>query len=160
VLGIKKKYFIGIAGHHLTQPDLSYYSNNDNGLLYRKYSLHAGAEFVLRQGDYRTDRGTVYLQPGIVARMQQDAQEVNVGLNLDVQPFVAGVWYRHNIGNPDGIAALVGLRYGRFRVGYSYDFSLSKLSDGSGGAHEVSLALMFACNKRRRRPGALECPEF
>ncbi len=160
LLGIKKKYFVGIAGHHLTQPDLSYYSNNDKGLLYRKYTLHAGAEFVLRQGDYRTDRGTVYLQPGIVGLLQQDAQQVNAGANLSVSPFTLGVWYRHNIGNADAVAALVGLKYGRLKVGYSYDLSLSKLSDGSGGAHEVSLALMFACSRKRNRPGALECPEF
>jgi hypothetical protein len=46
------------------------------------------------------------------------------------------------------------------KFGYSYDLTLSKLSDGSGGAHEVSLALLIGCNKKRRRPGAIKCPEF
>ena len=100
------------------------------------------------------------LQPGVLAQFQQDARQVNVGLNWDYYPFSAGVWYRHNIGNPDGVAALIGLRYNRLKIGYSYDFTLSKLSDGSGGAHEVSVALLFACNQKRNRPGAIKCPEF
>lgn len=160
VLGVREKYFVGVSAYHLTQPDLSYYSNNVEGPLYRKYTLHAGAEFVLKQGEYRSNRGEVLLQPGVLVQVQHDTQQVNAGLNLEVSPFAAGVWYRHNLGNPDGVAAFVGIMHKSIKFGYSYDFSLSKLSDGSGGAHEVSLAFMFACNKKRNRPGAIKCPEF
>ena len=160
MLGIREKYFIGVASHHLTQPDLSYYSNNDIGPLYRKYTLHAGAEFVLKEGEYRSERGRMYLQPGVLVQLQQDAQQVNAGFNIDYSPLTLGVWYRHNFSNPDGIAALVGIKHRSFKMGYSYDFTMSKLNDGSGGAHEVSLAFMFACNKKRNRPGAIKCPEF
>lgn len=160
LLGIGEKYFIGVSSHHLTQPDLSYYSNNDNGLLYRKYTVHAGAEFVLKQGEYRSDRGTMYFQPGLMYQQQQEARQVVAGFNIDYFPLTAGVWYRHNISNPDGVVALIGIKYERIKIGYSYDITLSKLSDGSGGAHELSLAIRFACNKKRNRPGAIKCPEF
>ena len=160
LIGIREKYFIGVAGHHLTQPELSYYSNNDKGALYRKYTVHAGAEFVLKEGEYRSDRGKMLFQPGVLVQLQQDAQQINAGFNIDYNPLTAGVWYRHNISNPDMVAALIGIKFRGLKLGYSYDFSVSKLKDGSGGAHEVSLAVMFACDKKRNRPGAIKCPEF
>lgn len=160
LLGISKKFFIGVASHHLTQPDLSYYSNTVEGPLYRKYLVHAGGEFVLIEGGYRSGDDKMYLRPGILMQVQQDAQQVIGGFNVDYIPLTMGIWYRHNISNPDGVIFLLGLRHNRVKFGYSYDLTLSKLSDGSGGSHEVSLSFMFACNKKRNRPGALECPEF
>lgn len=160
LLGIREKYFIGVASHHLTQPDLAYYSNNGNSPLYRKYTVHAGADFVLRQGEYRSDRGMVKLQPGLLFQLQQNATQVAGGANLEIFPLTLGFWYRNNIGNTDAVAGLVGLHFRNMKFGYSYDLTLSKLSDGSGGAHEVSLAFLIGCNKKRRRPGAIKCPEF
>jgi len=102
----------------------------------------------------------MYLQPGVLFQLQQDAQQVNAGFNIDYFPVVAGIWYRHNIGNPDGVVFLFGIRQNRYKFGYSYDLTLSKLSDGSGGSHEVNLSILFGCNKKRNRPGAIKCPEF
>lgn len=160
LLGIRKKFFVGLASHHLTQPDLSYYSNNVESPLYRKYTLHAGGQFVLIKGGYRSSGDKMVIQPGVLMQMQQDARQVTGGFNVDYIPLTLGIWYRHNFSNPDGVIFLAGLRYNRIKFGYAYDLTLSKLSDGSGGAHEVSLAFQFACNKKRNRPGALECPEF
>ncbi len=160
VLGIRKKYFFGFATHHLTQPDLAYYSNNDKSSLSRKYTFHAGAEFELKQGDYKTGRGALYMLPGILYQQQLEARQLNLGLNFNYFPVSLGAWYRYNIENSDGLIFQFGIKYDRYRFGYSYDYTLSKLTNGSGGAHEVSLAVLIACNKKRNRTGAIKCPEF
>lgn len=160
VLGIKKMYFFGFSAHHLTQPDLAFYSNNVKSPLSRKYTAHAGAEIKLMQGDYNSDRGSLYLLPGVLYQQQLEARQLNVGVNLELSPVSLGVWYRYNFDNPDGVIFMAGLKQKRFKFGYSYDLSMSKLRDGSGGAHEISLAIFVACDKKRNRPGAIKCPEF
>ncbi len=160
VLGIKEKYFVGIAAHHLTQPGLNYYSNTENNLLYRKYTFHAGARFNLSESNYRTESSKFYIAPNILYQYQQGAQQVNFGLYLYRSPLIVGVWYRHNIENGDGAIFLVGLELKRFNFGYSYDLTLSKLKNATSGAHEVSVTMLFNCNKKRNRPGAIKCPEF
>ncbi|OQX75554.1 MAG: hypothetical protein B6D61_10150, partial [Bacteroidetes bacterium 4484_249] len=160
VLGIKEKYYIGIATHHLAEPNLNFYSNSENNLLYRKYTFHAGAYFNLGERNYRSGSSDFFLSPNVLYQYQQGAQQINLGLYIQRTPLVVGVWYRHNIENADGAIFLVGLKLKRFNFGYSYDLTMSKLSNATGGAHEVSVTMLFNCNKKRNRPGAIKCPEF
>ncbi len=160
VLGIREKYFIGIAAHHLTQPALDFYANSKENLLYRKYTFHAGAKFDLGGGGYNPRDNNFILSPNILYQYQQTAQQLNVGVYLERKPLVAGIWYRYNIQNSDGIILLLGLSHKRIRIGYSYDVTLSKLQGTTGGAHEISLTLLVNCNKKRNKPGAIKCPEF
>jgi len=55
------------------------------------------------------------------------------------------------------------LQQGILSVGYSYDYTLSKLTNAvSGGAHEISLTLNFEGKEvRGRRPAAnMSCPRY
>ncbi|MCB2219392.1 MAG: PorP/SprF family type IX secretion system membrane protein [Bacteroidetes bacterium] len=158
VLGIREKYYIGFASNHLTEPDLGYYSNSSNPL-FRKYTAHAGALFTVLEGDYRSERGKLILNPNVLYQQQQNAKQLNAGCNVEFMPLIAGIWYRHNFVNPDGFIFLVGLKQKRYKFGYSYDLTMSELSGESGGAHEISFALLINCDKRNR-PGAIKCPEF
>lgn len=160
LLGIGKKYFIGAATHHLTQPVLEFYNNSKNNLLYRKYTLHAGARFDLGGGGYNRQDNNFVLSPNIMYLYQQSAQQINVGVYLEKSPLTAGIWYRHNIDNSDGAIFVIGLAHKRLKIGYSYDVTLSELKGTTGGAHEVSLAFLFNCDKKRNKPGAIKCPEF
>lgn len=153
-----QKFYVGIAGHHLTEPDVGYYADNSSPL-YRKYTAHAGAIITLTEGDYRTERGKLILNPNVLYQQQQNAQQLNIGLNGELMPLVVGIWYRHNFNNPDGVIFLAGIKQNRFKFGYSYDLTMSELAGESGGAHELSVALYFNCNKRNK-PGAIKCPEF
>jgi type IX secretion system PorP/SprF family membrane protein len=160
VLGISEKYFIGFAAHHIAQPALEFYANSKENLLYRKYTIHAGAKFDLGGGGYNPNENNFVLSPNILYQYQQAAQQLNVGVYLERKPLVAGIWYRYNVQNSDGVILLLGLSLNRIRVGYSYDVTLSKLKGTTGGAHELSLTLLVNCNKKRNKPGAIKCPEF
>jgi hypothetical protein len=75
-------------------------------------------------------------------------------------PFIGGIWYRQNIDNHDAVILLVGLEQEKFKFGYSYDLTVSRLTIVSGGAHEVSFTLMFDCRPKKRRLRAISCPSF
>jgi len=160
VMGISEKYFVGFAVDHVTQPVLAYYNASENHLLYRKYTAHAGASFNLSSYNYGRNGGGVILSPNILYQQQQHAKQINAGLYVEKSPLILGVWYRSTFENPDGVIFLLGIKQKRFKFGYSYDLTLSKLKGTSGGAHEVSLAVLVGCNKKRNKPGAIKCPEF
>jgi hypothetical protein len=78
---------------------------------------------------------------------------------------VGGLWYRGNLGGDkfigsDSFIALVGIQKGIFKFGYSYDVTVSKLSNSTGGSHELSLGLQFECHPKKKRFRAISCPSF
>lgn len=67
-----------------------------------------------------------------------------------------GVWYR----NKDAFITSIGINTPHFKLGYSYDLTLSKLGTGSGGSHELSMGINFNCKPKRRTFRAISCPSF
>ena len=165
VLGYKDIFYVGAALHHLTQPTTSFY---EAGLdkLYRKLTIHAGVNinFGTRHKSYSGSPPSITLSPAIVYIHQYQFNQFNVGLNLTIYPFVVGVWYRNNIPGVDAVIALLGFQYRGFQFGYSYDVTISKLTNATGGAHEVSLGYRFKPSKLSRRTiernKEIPCPRF
>lgn len=160
VLGIREKYYVGFAVHHMTQPEVNFYTNSTDNQLYIKYTAHAGAKLQLTDSYFESEKGKLYVSPNLLYQQQKNAKQFNGGFSIDYYPFTVGAWYRHNLDYPDAIAILFGIKQKRFKFGYSYDTSLSALKGASGGAHEVSVELLIMCSGKRKRPGAIKCPEF
>jgi hypothetical protein len=50
---------------------------------------------------------------------------------------------------------------GVFKVGYSYDVTVSKLNNGvSGGSHEISMGFNLNCKKPIPKFRTISCPSF
>jgi hypothetical protein len=61
----------------------------------------------------------------------------------------------------DAFILCLGVSTPKFKVGYSYDITVSKLGNGvSGGSHEVSLGFNFACKKKPKNFRKISCPSF
>ncbi len=148
----------GIAVDHMTQPKVGFYADNATQLDI-KYTVHAGANISLHKNGASEER-EFSLSPNVLYQQQFKFHQLNVGLYLTVDPFIGGVWFRHNFENPDAIIPMLGLNYKGFRVGYSYDYSVSRLKGASGGAHEVSASYQFPCIEKRRHIRAIKCPRF
>lgn len=159
VLGIAQKFYFGVAAHHLTQPELGYYYNQGVSPFEIKYTAHAGGNIVLHEGSFRSEKGKLELSPFAIYQRQQQAQQITAGTNISLYPITLGVWYRYSGSNPDGLAFLVGFKQGNYKLGYSYDLTLSKIGRRSGGAHEISFTLLI-CTVKRNKSGAIKCPEF
>jgi type IX secretion system PorP/SprF family membrane protein len=150
--------YAGFSVAHMTQPRNGFYSDNST-FLYIKYTVHAGSVIDLKKGYGSSDR-EFSISPNVLYQQQYKFHQLNIGLYLTIDPFVGGLWFRHNFENADALIPLVGIHYKNLRVGYSYDITLSKLSGVSGGAHEVSASWQFPCVEKRRHIRAIKCPRF
>lgn len=158
MLSYNDRYYGGIAVDHLSQPDIGFYSDKTSKLS-MKYTVHAGTLIDLGGNGIGNER-EFSLSPNILYQQQATFHQLNIGMYLTVDPFVGGVWFRHNFENADALIPMVGIHYKNLRVGYSYDVTVSKLSSVSGGAHEVSASWQFPCVEKRRHIRAIKCPRF
>ncbi len=150
VLAFSDKFFAGFAAHHLTQP-YEGFTNAAKSRLPRKYTGHAGAVIPLnRFGDEWS------ISPNVIYQQQANFQQLNLGLYVTKGPLVGGLWYR----NQDAIIALIGFKTDKIKVGYTYDVTISKLSNASAGSHELSLILSFKCKVKRKKFNTINCPTF
>lgn len=155
IIGYTEKLFFGFATHHLTEPNESLMSSIDVPLP-RRYTAHAGAVLPLEGGKGRYSKVDDFISPNIIFTQQGTFQQLNMGLYVKKSSLTCGVWYR----NKDAFIVAVGLESEYVKVGYSYDITVSKLSLGSGGSHEVSLGFDFACKPKRKTYRMISCPSF
>lgn len=172
--------WVGFAAHHLTQPNQSI--SGDNSRLPIKYSAHGGYKFFLKpgimgQGVYsrKSERS---IAPAVQYRHQGPFDQMDVGMYFTLEPILLGTWYRgipfkqvQGFSNNESIVLLVGLtilrgdakRQDVLNIGYSYDYTISKLGPGAGGSHEFSLVYTFPIRNPRKPPldkMVIPCPEF
>jgi type IX secretion system PorP/SprF family membrane protein len=162
VFGWKGILHGGVAVHHLTQPDLAFYTENQNELP-MKITGHLGMNINLEGGGMgfaEDSEPTFYVAPNLLYQQQGEFHQLNAGLYVIRLPIIIGTWFRHNFENADAVIVLVGINYQNLKIGYSYDITLSKLKSNTGGAHEVSLAWQFNCIEKRRKLHAIKAPGF
>jgi type IX secretion system PorP/SprF family membrane protein len=144
--------YAGVAVHHLFEPNESFL--NGTSPLPRKYTAHAGGVIPLSKSKYESE---TYISPNILYQQQGDFKQLNLGMYFKKDAIVGGIWYRGN----DSFILLVGLEQNMFRIGYSYDLTLSKLTNNvSSGSHEISLGYTLKCKppSKKYRPGI--CPSW
>lgn len=152
ILGFSEKYFVGFAVNHLAEPNESVISGASP--LPRKYTFHAGGMIPLDG----TEDG-VSISPNLLVQAQQDFLQINLGMYYARNPLMLGLWYRTSVKNGDSFIALVGFQTGIFKVGYSYDYTVSKLGR-TGGSHEISLGIQFDCKPKKKKFRTISCPSF
>ena len=148
-----KHFFAGFAAHHLNTPNESMIIGNSP--LPMRFTGHMGAEIQLgRQSKYAN--GTS-IMPNVIYQYQNGFQELSVGTYVKYGAFNAGFWYR----NKDAFIMTIGVNTGKFKLGYSYDVTVSKLNNGvSCGSHEISLGLNLSCKSKPISFKTISCPSF
>lgn len=157
-------FYIGGAFHHLNRADQSF-SSEAQDLLYSRYTVHAGGEFMLgnRFG----------LVPGVIVMSQGPSFQVNAGTSLkfllnggrnsSTQAFQVGLWSRVSNQVESGVlndALILSTRfdYDNFTLGFSYDLNVSPLQDATNNNGGFELALQYKiCGQQRR---GVYCPTF
>ena len=158
IAGYGERFFVGFSASHITRPNEGFISTSR---LPVKYTVHAGGVISIESKPYKkyTVEETT-LSPNILFSKQQDFEEFNYGLYLNKYPFVVGTWFRHSTKNPDAFIVLLGFVQETFQVGYSYDITVSRLTNQSGGAHEFSLTFRLPCPVKAERIAPINCPKF
>jgi type IX secretion system PorP/SprF family membrane protein len=151
-------YYGGFSAHHLNRPRESFYGNYKLPI---KYTAHLGMFFEpTRQRRANTLPFDYFISPNVILQNQGDFYRINYGFYSGIESIMAGVWYRQDLTNPNTIIFLIGLTVDNYRIGYSYDYSLSGYSGITHGAHELSLSIYFYDPKRNLRDRILNCPRF
>lgn len=141
-LGQHNNIYWGTSIHHLTRPNESIIEGDQKGKIPVKVTLHAGARTRKLHHGLLSREFTV--SPNILYQQQGSFKLVNFGIYLIEKSFLFGGWLRNNMDvRPDAIIGLVGFTKNRFQFGYSFDFTLSKLSNYSYGSHEVSVTFFI-----------------
>jgi type IX secretion system PorP/SprF family membrane protein len=158
ILGYGEKYFFGVSVAHLTKPNEGFISQSR---MPRRLTIHAGGVIdLVKKTRRRSNTEGPTLSPNILFMQQQNFQEINYGLYFNRYPFVGGLWFRQSFTNADAFIVMAGIQASMFKVGYSYDITVSKLTNATGGGHEVSLGIQFNCKPEKKRARQINCPSF
>jgi len=151
LLILSDKFYLGAALKHLNTPNDGILLVNDNlsrGLPLR-YTFHGGTELVVKKGN--KVRQPSFISPNFLFVSQGPYQQLNVGAYAGLGAIIAGGWYRHTFNNSDAIILMAGFREGIFKMGLSYDLTVSGLSGRSGGTYELTLGILFDQNEKLRK---------
>ena len=158
LIGYTKNFFFGLAAHHLTQPNEAFFTESK---LPFKFTAHMGANIAISKKRLHNSIQN-YLIPNLVFQNQGPFTQVTYGLAFARNGIAAGLGLRQNSVNIDALIITLGFlpENTPWRIGYSYDYTISEFSNAGGGAHEVSLAYQFPCKVKRKRIETIKCPKF
>lgn len=139
LLFINPGFTFGIAAKHINSPsnDILKINHNSFGGIPVRWVLHGNAQIPLG----RSGRKSTILAPALLLAKQSAFFQMNIGAQLQFSSVYTGLWYRHVRKNPDALIAVFGIRKGIWKIGYSFDFTLSELGIGQGGSHEISIGI-------------------
>jgi type IX secretion system PorP/SprF family membrane protein len=158
MLGFTDRWYIGIVGHHLTEPNEAFLSQSRLPL---KLTAHAGANIPLGRKRLHNSLQS-YIVPNVVYQQQGSASQLTAGVSFARGPLAGGLALRQGSFNPDAVIFILGITPPDlpWTFGYSYDYTISDLTNTLGGSHEVSLGYKLPCRTRASKLKALKCPKF
>ncbi len=169
VLVYNKFFWGGFSVYHLNEPNNSILGADNR--IPAKYSVHAGVRINIQRGPFRQNKVTS-IAPSFIYKNQGQFDQLDLGFHFLYEPVMVGFWYRglplkqsvdDNV-NQDAAVLSLGMRLNTFELSYSYDFTISRFSTASGGAHEVAVIYHFEASvnpgKVRRKDKLIPCPTF
>jgi type IX secretion system PorP/SprF family membrane protein len=163
------RVWFGLSAHHLNEPNQSI-AGGDSPLS-MKYSLHGGYRIYfddIRSGYHNPSSRERSITPTLNYKTQDDFDQLDLGVYFTLEPVIFGLWYRgipiktfRGVASNEAIIVMAGFETGQTTIGYSFDYTISELTIGTGGAHEVSLTYQFSLADPRKPPREvreLKCP--
>lgn len=164
-----RKYWLGVSFYHLNKPNETLRGDAEESLLPLKYSAHGGYKYAINP-DEKEEFQRRSVSAAFNYRGQAEFDQFDIGFYYSQYVFNIGLWYRGIPGfkaykkgysNNDAVSFIVGVRTDRLNIGYSYDFTISKLTNMSHGAHEIALSYQLCKLKKQKKKRLLvPCPKF
>lgn len=161
MLILNSHFYLGGAIKHLNTPNEGILLVNDNvsrGLPMR-YSVHGGTEIIVKKGNKR--KAPAFISPNFLFVAQGPYKQLNVGAYAGLGKFYAGAWTRHTFRNADAVMFLAGFKEGIYKIGLSYDLTISGLALNTGATFEITMGLLLDNNeqlkKKKKRADINDC---
>ncbi|MBN1157751.1 MAG: type IX secretion system membrane protein PorP/SprF [Bacteroidales bacterium] len=167
LLSYSERFWIGACVDHLLRPNQSFYyyeeEEGNPGKVPLKYSVFGGIKFIKNEHLLRPIPTSIHI--AFLFRQQEQFRQLDMGVYWYRSPIIMGFWYRgipmyKEVFNRDAFTSLIGIKTNNISIGYSYDFTISRLVTHTGGAHEISIAYAFKTKPIERKPRQLPCPDF
>lgn len=168
-IGFTREYWGGFQISHLLKPNESIRQEAVSELP-TTYYLMGGGKFNLSGNIGKMNEES--LQCTFIYKSQQKFDQVDIGAYWYKRPLVVGLWYRgipvfkhyaRGYANNDALAVIIGYQADGWKVGYSYDFTISRLAMKSAGAHEISFIYEFNKNQKiteKTKKVIIPCSKF
>ena len=137
----KKAFFAGLSVYNILQHEENV--TGDEFRLPTRFNFQAGAQFFLREKD------KVYMS--LTTMLQGKATEITLGgayglllSEVGRNELIGGAWYRYK----DAVIPYIGYQSDNFQFGFSYDFTVSSLSNG-GIKNAYEMTLLFRATDKR-----------
>ncbi len=157
-----EKVYIGFAANNLLMRKQSISGNSDEAVP-MKFTVHFGANLPIK---HKADmRYKVWLSPNLLFVNQGKTFQVDASFLTGISFVYFGLGARYSIYNADAVIGYLGFKKGKFRVGYSYDYTISPLMNKSGGSHELSFTFNWSGGddnslNPRKLKGYVPCPDI
>ncbi|MCS6934589.1 MAG: PorP/SprF family type IX secretion system membrane protein [Chitinophagales bacterium] len=156
-----EKLYVGLAVNNLTMRKNSF-TGVDDARVPMRLAAHFGGNILIR---HRKDMlYNIWLSPNVIFINQGRALQVQGTFLTGISFAYFGMGARHSIYNMDAVIAHLGFKKGKFRVGYSYDYTVSKLINRTGGTHELTFTFNWSGEDNSLNPKALKgyvpCPDI
>lgn len=151
--------YLGASLYHINRPKESFLGD-DNIILPMRFTAHGGGFFPSSDGV-----STLYVS-GLYSRQASASEyvfggavELNVNNNQDPPTnFYIGSWVRFS-NVTDAIIPYIGLDFGNFSLGLTYDINVSAFRTASESLGGVEISLIYI-GKNPDGKKALHCPRF
>jgi type IX secretion system PorP/SprF family membrane protein len=149
-------FYFGGAVHNITEPNQSFYKTPGNASnLPRRYTVQAGMNLPLSRSKYSNSA----ISPALIIMRQREFTQISLGFYASKGPLVLGALVRQTAANSDALTFMAGFRSGKFKFGYSFDFTISEGYQALKGSHEISAVIEW--NRRSKsRSVHLVCPRI
>ncbi len=162
LLAYSDKFWFGFTVDHLMT--LSPHLSATGDYIPLRVSVYGGGKYEIYGRTRRVKEENI---TGAFNLLIQDKYKyLDLGMYYVKAPLIFGLWYRGLPVFPENrtlgaLSLLVGYKINAYKIGYSYDFTTSRLITQTGGAHEVSLIYSFGAKKRRLvKHKFVPCPIF
>jgi type IX secretion system PorP/SprF family membrane protein len=132
-----RQWYAGIGIQHLFEPEPNF---KKDFYVYINRSVFLTGGYLFKLEEHLLD-----IEPSIFVRQGAGSWQTDLNTNFHFRDkYWAGLTYRFQ----DAIVILAGLKLKNgIKAGYSYDITISKLSNGgSGGSHEIVIGYTFDLN--------------
>lgn len=130
-----EKLYVGFAAHNLLLRKESVTGTSSTAVP-PKLTVHFGAN--LNVSHKKSNLYNIWVSPNVLFVNQGKDFQVEGTFLSGISFMYFGLGYRNAIYNSDAVIGYLGFKKGKFRVGYSYDYTISKLAAKTGGTHELS----------------------
>jgi type IX secretion system PorP/SprF family membrane protein len=146
-------YGISLSNMGALIPSQSVYHNLQMNISYQ-------GKYVLTQNHSFRE---YYLEPIVMYSLQNKLSELFYGARIEYFPFFGGAYLRQNLRfQYDAIIILLGTRFGKIALFYTYDINLSGVDSRftNLAAHEVTFLYNLEYKSKTMKRGAIKCPKF